>query len=112
MEEAKLSLTFNLFIFKLDLEKVEEDLSKSVFYTRIVFTLFVISLLTIINYLLSFRPNVWICSYSGQVGEASTETNSGVNLDEVVFIFSSSSIRGSFLDDVSKSISNAMVSSS
>ena len=45
------------------------------------------------------------------MGEASSKTNFGVNLEEVVFIFSSSISHGSFLD-VSKSISNAIVSSS
>ena len=51
----------------------EKDMFKSIFHTRIVFTMIVISLLTIFNYLFSFRPNVWICSYSGQVREASNK---------------------------------------
>ena len=38
----------------------EKDMFKSIFHTRIVFTMIVISLLTIFNYLFSFRPNVWI----------------------------------------------------
>ena len=62
-ESCSIPLTFDMFIISnsiLNELRKEKDMFKSIFHTRIVFTMIVISLLTIFNYLFSFRPNVWI----------------------------------------------------